>query len=163
MAGSPGAYLSHRAAHLGDLFWRPCFVMLAGVPANVYVPSLSRDIMPELGLKARWNRRDRILMEAAEQLQNTPLFNPVFWSVALGVAAAILALRRVAASLVILAVSSLLFALGFGAIGISCDLRYVYIVPVAATMLLFAVAITSGPEAADETAADRNGRIPGAR
>ena len=119
--------------------------------------------MPELGLKVRWNRRDRILMEAAEQLQNTPLFNPVFWSVALGVAAAILALRRVAASLVILAVSSLLFALGFGAIGISCDLRYVYIIPVAATMLLFAVTITSGAEAADATTADRNGRMPDAR
>ncbi len=163
VAGSPGAYLSHRAAHLGNLFWRPCFVMLAGVPATVYVPSLGRDIMPELGLKARWNRRDSTLMEAAEQLRNTPLFNPVFWSIALGVAAIILVLRRTAAALVVLAASSVIFALGFGVIGISCDLRYVYILPVAATMLLFALALTSGPAAAGKPAVDGDRRASGAR
>jgi hypothetical protein len=163
VAASPGAYLSHRAAHLGNLLWRPCFVMLTGVPSTVYVPALGRDIMPELGLRPRWNRRDSTLMEAAEQLRDTPLFNPVFWSIALVVGAMILALRRTAAALVILAASTLVFVLGFGVIGISCDLRYVYILPVAATMLLFVLALTSGPTAAGKPAVDSERHVSGAR
>jgi len=163
VAASPGAYLSHRAAHLGNLLWRPCLVMVAGVPSTVYVPAVGRDIMPELGLRPRWNRRDNMLMDAAEQLRDTPLFNPVFWSIALVVSAVILALRRTAAALVILAASSLVFVLAFSVIGISCDLRYVYILAVAATMLLFAVAITSGPAAAGDADVDSDRHLSGGR
>lgn len=142
---SPRPYLAHRAAHFGALLWRPCFPMFSGVVPTVHVPSLGRDIVPELGLKGRWNRRDRKLMEWADQLRDTtPLFNHVFWSIVLAVAAAALLRRGGADALVVFAASAAVFTLGFAIIGISCDFRYLYVLPVAATVLLFALAVGSG-------------------
>ena len=137
---SPRAYLSHRAAHFGDLLWRPCLLMYSGVKSTVYVPSLGRDIMPELGLAGRWDRRDRELKRWSDLLRNTtPMFNPVFGSVVLAVCAAALWRRDGASALVVFAASTFLYSLAFAVIGLSCDFRYLYILPVAATVLLLAL------------------------
>ena len=142
---SPGAYLSHRAANLGALLWRSgtaplCAPVHFGVVSSVYVPYLGRDIVPELKLDSGQNLRDRWLARFAGGLLHTPLFNQVFWSIALAVAAAALWVRGGAGPLVVLAGSAFAFALAFGVVGYSCEFRYIYVVPVAATLLLLALA-----------------------
>ncbi len=147
---SPKAYLAHRAAHLANLLWQPCLLMFSGVRPTVYVPSLDRDIVPELGLAGRWNLRDRRLMERLDQLRDTPLFNHVFWA-AVVMASGVALWLRGGGGLPLLAAGAVAFALGFGVIGVACDFRYLYILPVAATILLFALAVTSSA-ATDEPA-----------
>jgi len=150
---APQAYLSHRAAHFGNLLWQPCFPMFSGVEPTVHVPALGRDIVPELGFAGRFDLRDSKLQEWTEKLRDTPLFNHVFWLIVLAVAAGMLWLRGGAAALVLLAASAVGFTLGFGVVGISCDFRYLYVVPVAATLLLFALA--TAPKSASPS--DRSG------
>ncbi|MGE5090297.1 MAG: hypothetical protein ACM3QY_14305 [Candidatus Levyibacteriota bacterium] len=150
---SPRAYLLHRAAHFGDLLWRPCLLMYSGVKSTVYVPSLGRDIMPELGLTGRWDRRDRELKRWSDRLRDTtPMFNPVFWSIVLAACAAVLWRRDGAGALFVFAACTFLYALAFAVIGLSCDFRYLYILPVAATVLLLALiagAGSAGPDGAE--------------
>ncbi|HSQ81167.1 MAG TPA: hypothetical protein VLU54_08540 [Casimicrobiaceae bacterium] len=108
--------------------------------STVYVSSLGRDIMPELGLTGRWDRRDRELKRWSDLLRSTtPIFSPVFGSVVLAVCAAVLRRRDGASALVVFAASTFLYSLGFAVIGLSCDFRYLYILPVAATVLLLAL------------------------
>ncbi len=136
---SPRAYLAHRAAHFGDLLGQPCFLMFSGVAPTVYVPSLGRDIVPELGLTGRMDLRDRELLEWTDQLRDTPLFSHLFWSIVLVLAAIGLWLRSRSTALVVFAAAAASFASAFAIIGVSCDFRYLYIVPVAATFLVFAL------------------------
>ncbi len=164
MTASPRAYLSHRAAHLGDLFWRPCFVMIrgrAGRLPNVYVPSLGRDIMPELGLKARWNRRDRVLRRWPNRLQSNAAVQPGVlvggtWRRGHDPRCCAAPPRRSS----YLRRARFVFVLGFGVDRNFVRFRYVYIVPVAATILLFAVAITFGPAAPVKTTVGRDRHVP---
>jgi hypothetical protein len=146
IVGSPWAYLSHRAANFGALLWRSgttplCTPLHIGIVPIVYVPLLGRDIVPELELQVGSNLRDRRFAAVLRQLLHTPLFNHAFWSIVLAVAAVTLLLRRGAGALVVLAASALVFTLGFAVIGISCEFRYIYILPVAATLLLLVLAI----------------------
>jgi hypothetical protein len=142
---SPQAYLSHRSAHFWALLWRSgseslCAPVIVGVVPTVYVPLLGRDIMPELGLQGRWNLRDRRLAAWEFRLMGTPLFNHVFWAFVLFASAIVLVRRGRAGALVVFAASAIVFALAFSVIGISCEFRYVYVLPVAATLLLFVLA-----------------------
>jgi len=150
---SPVAYLSHRFANFWALLWqsgtaRPCAATLAGVVSTVYVPSLGRDIMPELGLQRRLNLRDLVLAGIEYLLRRTPLFNHVFWAVALAAVGLRLWRRGGAGALVVFAASALAFTLTFGVVGISCEFRYIYVLPVAATLLLFVLIIAPKEEGA---------------
>jgi len=143
---SPGAYLSHRAASFGALLWQSgtnqlCGPVRVGVVSTVYVPSLGRDIVPELGLDTTLSLRDQRLWRFTARLLHTPFFNHVFWSIVLGAAALTLWMRGGAGPLVVLAGAVIVFALVFAIVGISCDFRYLYILPVAATLLLFVLLI----------------------
>ena len=143
--GSPRAYLSHRTANFGALLWQSeatplCTPGYFGIESAVYVPSLGRDIVPELGLSGGWRARDRKLAYLIYEPPRPPLFNHVLWSIVLAVAAVALWRRRGTGALVLLAASALVFTLAFGIIGISCEFRYAYVLPVAATLLVFVVA-----------------------
>ena len=146
-AESPQAYLAHRAAYFGALLWKSgseplCVPIHTGVVSSVSVPSLGRDIMPELGLHARHDARDRGLERLLSRLlRYTPLFNQVFWMLVVAVAAGILWRRDGTTALVLLAPCAFAFTLGFAVVGISCEFRYLYILPVTASILAFAVAI----------------------
>lgn len=150
IADSPSAYLAHRWAYFGALTWRSgtepgCPVIQVGVEPSVYVPYLGRDIVPELGIARPLDRRDRELAERVLAWRGSPMFNHVFWLGVLAAAAALLAWRRGAGALVALAASTIAFALAFAVIGIACDFRYLYVVPVAATLCAFAVAVNRSP------------------
>jgi hypothetical protein len=144
---SPRAYALHRTANFEALLWRSgmaplCVAIQIGVVPAVYVPFLGRDVVPELGIARDLNQRDRGLEYWFIDWRGSVLFNHAFWSIVLAGAAAILALRGGAAALVVFATSVLVFALGFGVIGMSCEFRYIYVLPVAATLLTFALAAT---------------------
>ncbi len=70
----------------------------------------------------------------------TPVFNHAFWALVLCASAVVLLRRGGAGALVVFAGSAIAFTLGFALIGISCEFRYIYVVPVAATILLFVLA-----------------------
>ena len=145
IVNSPGAYLSHRAANFGALLWKsgtPGLCTRApfafGVEPAVFVPMLGRDIVPELGLRTGSSRREWVFQDFLLNLP-APLFNHVFWATMLLAGAAALWRRGRAAPLVLLAAGAVVFALGFAVVGIACDFRYLYVLPLAATVLLFAL------------------------
>jgi hypothetical protein len=145
---APQAYLSHRSAYFWGLLWKSgteplCTPVFTGVVPTVYVSSLGRDIMPELALRARSNFRDRRLAFWHSRLMGTQLFNHVFSALVLCASAIALWRRRGASALVVFAASAVAFTLAFGVIGISCEFRYIYVLPVAASLLLFVLAISS--------------------
>jgi hypothetical protein len=145
---SPRAYLSHRSAYFWALLWKSgtesrCTPVFTGVVPAVYVPPLGRDIMPELGLQARSNLRDRRLAFWHSRLMETRLFNHVFSMLVLCASAILLWRRGGATALVVFAASAVVFTLAYGVIGISCEFRYIYILPVAATLLLFTLTLFS--------------------
>ena len=147
---SPRAYLSHRSAHFWALLWKSgseslCTPVFAGVQASVYVPSLHRDIVPELRLQGRSDLRDRRLAARQLQMMGTPVFNHVFWALVLFASAIVHVRRGGAGALVVFAASAIAFALAFSVIGISCEFRYIYVLPVAATLLLFVLATAPRP------------------
>jgi len=86
------------------------------------------------------------IYDAMQLLLPTPLFNHAFWSIVLTGVAVMLSRRGGGTPLVVFAASALVFALGFGVIGISCEFRYLYVLPVAATLLL--LALVTGSRAA---------------
>jgi hypothetical protein len=144
-ATSPQAYLAHRAYHFWSLLWMGgteelCVPFHTGMVSSVYVSSLGRDIMPELGLRGRNDVRDRRLGALSWRL-HPPLFNHVFWLLVVAVAALTMWRRDGVTPLVLMAACALAFTLSFGIIGISCEFRYLYILPVAASLLVFAAAI----------------------
>lgn len=146
IVNSPRAYLSHRAAHFWALLWQPdttglCAPGVFGIAPSVYVPSLGRDIVPELRLAGEWRARDRKLAYWIYEPPRPPLFNHVLWSIVLAIAAVALWLRGGGSALVVLAASALGYTLAFGIIGISCEFRYAYVLPVAATLLGVVLAI----------------------
>jgi hypothetical protein len=158
IVNSPGAYLLHRMASFGALLWKsgtpslcaptPFFL---GVEPTAFVPLLGRDIVPELGLRTGSSRRERVFQDFLLSLP-TPLFNHAFWSIVL-IAAAIAWWRRGGADpLVVFAAGAIVFAFGFAVIGIACEFRYLYVLPVAATVLLFALVAGSRRAGADGTA-----------
>ena len=141
IVNSPCAYLSHRAANFGALLWKsgtPGLCTRApfafGIEPAVFVPMLGRDIVPELGLRTGSSRREWVFQDFLLNLP-APLFNHVFWATMLLAAAAALWRRGRAAPLVLLAAGAVVFALGFAVVGIACDFRYLYVLPLAATVL----------------------------
>jgi len=145
-AESPQAYLAHRIAHFWSLVWQSgtaplCGAIHTGIVPSVYVPSLGRDIVPELGLHGRDDRRDRLIAWFLSRFASTPLFNHVFWLIVMAVAGGTLLGKDGSAPLVLLAISAFAFALGYSVIGISCEFRYLYILPVTASILVFAAAL----------------------
>jgi hypothetical protein len=103
--------------------------------------------MPELGLAVRGNLRDSRLVTWLSGLMRTRLFNHAFSALILCVSAIVLWRRGGASALVVFAASAVAFTVAFGIIGISCDFRYIYILPVAATLLLLVLAL--GPRPSD--------------
>jgi len=162
---SPRAYFLHRAAHFGGLLWgyrsEPlCDSIFTGVVSSLYIPILGRDIVPELRLEPRSDIRDRRFDRFQHRLLTFTLsFNHAFWALVLIVAAIVLHRRGKATALVLLAASAGVFAVGFGVIGIACEFRYIYILPVTATLLLFVIAIEARPSR-DSPAAIQESQVP---
>src|SRR5579862_4413425 len=86
------------------------------------------EMLHELGLAARQDRRDDALAGWATAFVGTPVFSHLFYA-ALSLGAMLLLLRRRRSEDIAIAglqAAALLFTLSFLAIGIACDYRYLY-------------------------------------
>ncbi len=146
VADNPRAYFAHRLDVLRWLVWPP--KVWACLPLHVGVAGRP-DLVQALGLPAGVRPQDQTLYDYARKFVGTP----VFWHGAylLGAAAlvAYLALQQAPAARVIvpMLLSAVAFTLSFAAIGIACDFRYAYFLPLAFWVSAIAVAGGAGRRA----------------
>lgn len=129
---NPGAWLAHRAAVFGWMTAPPDVQRCLPVSVGIEGPS---DLLTALEMEQEKRPQDVALYRYAQLFMGTPFFLNAAWGVlALGLAA-LLARRRPHApgdaATVAMLVAALGFAASFAVIGIACDVRYLFFLPVA--------------------------------
>lgn len=129
---NPRAWLTHRAAVFGWMIAPPDVRRCLPVSVGVEGPP---ELLAALQLEQEKRPQDLALYRYAQLFMGTPIFLNAAWGVlALGLAA-LLALRRPQApgdgAVLALLVAALGFAASFAVIGIACDVRYLFFLPVA--------------------------------
>lgn len=142
LAMSPLAYTRHRLGHFAKLLGlgdtRRCLPIHVGVIDGLVHPYLQRDLVQELRLQRGVDARGQRLYDSFSPHFEGPLFRHWVWAL-LGMAATTLHFWRGSAALGWMGVGALGFAGSYAVISIACDFRYLYLLPVTATGLWFAV------------------------
>jgi hypothetical protein len=126
----PGSYLAHRAAVFRWLLLPPnpdrCLPIHIGVAGP-------EDLMRELKLQPGVRPSDQALYTYSRRFIGGPLMSPTFHCVVAILLLALLLLRPAQgrAAVVLMLVSALSFVASFLVIGIACDFRYTYFLPIA--------------------------------
>jgi hypothetical protein len=136
----PGLYLGLRARLFGWVFATPNLVQCYAYHVGAEGDPLD---LKTLGMRPRFDARDRWLQDFGDFFVGTPAFSHVFYA-ALALAALVLLLRRrepADLAMAGLLGAALLFTLTFFVISIACDYRYLYALDlsaIAATLYLTA-------------------------
>jgi hypothetical protein len=129
MAASPVAYLQHRLAVFGWMLWPPDMSKCVPIHFGIDGP---RDVMASLELAPIFRPSDRVLYSYAASFFDTPLYRHGFFLVIAGLLLASLAIgprRSPTAPAAALLVATFLFAGSWVMVGVSCDVRYMYFLP----------------------------------
>jgi hypothetical protein len=148
IAENPVAYLHHRLAVFGWMIWPP--EMLKCTPVHIGVDGPA-DLIARLDLRPGARPSDRALYAYAKIFMETPLFRHGFFlAVALALGAVLLVRHGPVASTpaVGLLAAAILFTLSWTAIGVSCDVRYMYFLPLAVLLCLVMLSILGAERAA---------------
>lgn len=142
----PGLYLGLRARLFGWVFTTPdlglCYAIHVGAEGDPLR-------IKTLGMRPRFDARDRWLQGLGDFFVGTPAFSHVFYA-ALALAALVLLLRRrepADLAMAGLLGAALLFTLTFFVISIACDYRYLYALDLAAIAATLYLAATLTPGA----------------
>ena len=127
---NPTAYLAHRADVMRWLVWPPDIYKCMPAWVGVEGPP---ELLAKLGLTPQQRPADLALYAQVQALAQTPLFRHGYYLLAascfLVVLGAYPTVHR--ATIMLLLVSAIGFALSFALIGVSCDFRYMYLLPLA--------------------------------
>jgi len=144
---NPGAYWRHRAAHfatvLGLADMRECLPLHVGIASPVLHPSVDGDVTAMLGLSVRETGATEWARRFGADNANTLLFTHLAYSLVLATIGVWLCRRREYV-LATLAAGTLIFLMSYAVVGIACDFRYVYLLPVAATLLAAYFCLNAG-------------------
>jgi hypothetical protein len=145
---SPAAYLRHRARHFGFLLGlgdaTRCPPLHLGVPAQAVHPELGRELVRELGLTPGVDARAQRMHDWLKPLFDGPLFMHLFYCALTGLATLVLIRRGDNWPFVLFGIGTLVFTASYAVVSIACDFRYIYVLPVTATALLFAQFVGAG-------------------
>jgi hypothetical protein len=130
IAAEPAAYIAHRLAVFHWMIWPP--EILRCIPIHVGVEGLP-EMIGALELQAGSRPADRALYRYAKEFFQTPVFKHgayLFVAVLLSI---LLLIRRWLSDIPIIAMllASMAFAFSYLLVGIGCDFRYLYFLPVA--------------------------------
>jgi hypothetical protein len=145
---NPAPYLHHRLAVFGWMLWPP--ELLKCIPVYIGTDGPA-DLMTKMDLRQAARPSDRMLYAYATKFMEAPLFQHGLF-LAVAVALGILLLARyepVAATPAVgLLAAAILFTLTWSLISVSCDVRYLYFLPLAVFISLIMLSILEAERAA---------------
>jgi hypothetical protein len=149
VAANPIAYLRHRLSVFRWMMWPPDIIKCLPLHTGILGPA---DLISQLDLPEGYRSSDKILQRYSYgYFVHTPLFrNLLFFLVAIAMLA-ILPLRhgwRAAMPAMALLVAAVLFSLSWIAIGIACDMRYMYFLPLSMFVSIVMLSLLEAERAA---------------
>jgi hypothetical protein len=142
-----GAYLRHRLAVFRQMVWPPDISRC--VPLHLGIDGLT-DLMTKLELPQGLRPSDRALFAYTVKFVETPLYRHGFFLVAAVMIAVILIVRHgliVSTPAVAPLAAGILFALSWSVFSIACDVRYIYLLPLALFLSIIMLSILEAERA----------------
>ena len=141
------AYGQHRIAHfatvLGLADMQQCLPLHAGIASPVLHPRVDGNVTALLGLSAHESDATKWVGQFGADNAHTPLFMHLVYGLVLAPIALWLRRRRDDV-LATLAAGTLLLLMSYAVVGIACDFRYVYLLPVTTTLLAAYFCLNAG-------------------
>jgi hypothetical protein len=153
VAANPIAYLRHRMSVFRWMLWPPDIIRCLPLHTGIFGPA---ELVRQLDLPGGYRSSDKVIQRYAYGFfVHTPLFRNLLFVVIAIAMLAILPLRygsRAAMPAAALLAAALLFSLSWIAIGIACDVRYMYFLPLSVLISIVMLSLLEAERAAPETA-----------
>jgi hypothetical protein len=160
IAANPVTYLRHRLAVFGWMIWSPeiwkCFPLYVGIGGH-------DELIAKLELPRRYEPHDRALVAYASKFVETPLFRHGFFLAIAALLAVFLRVRHgptASIPAVALLVAGIAFTLSWFVVGVSCDVRYMYFLPLCVFLAVIMLSILEAERAAERSAQSPHPAVP---